>query len=532
MVVIPHGSSVQLHVSGLNPNVTFLVIQAHTLYTPLRLQTIFPMSTDTIRGSSVGMVATLKNGMTSAIWNISVADDSVKFNVSAMVMMQAYGNNAPVPGGCNQVFQLETDPNILLAPSGYDTDVWFQWASPPRTTGSPLVCDRSDRNFGDLTYDLYVGYVSGGSIGEEGLFDLLANLWSVETIEENAQKFISLQNDGVKKSRVLVTSQQSRGSVYLVIVRDNTHGTAASYVSSVTYACNFTAGECDLNLGALDITFMLVCGVLGVFLVFFGHQFLKTELAMFGFISVTLVAFLLLSLTNSMSETACLGIAAGLGIIGALLSVFVWWWLAFPSISVLLPGLTAGYIIACILFFTPFANISWWNASLNYGLVFACVALLYLVVLLCSPLTLNIVSCSLVGGFGIVMVAAIPLHSSLKLLFLNSVRHATVTEYTQVIIVSPFQTVDIVLTGVWAALLILGAAFQFYRQHGKPRFPTATRRRGIWQRRRRGQDSERPSTPMPDETAPLLGNQAHAPPPPYNASIQRPQRHDQLMPPR
>lgn len=35
------------------------------------------------------------------------------------------------------------------------------------------------------------------------------------------------------------------------------------------------------------------------------------------------------------------------------------------------------------------ANLSWWNTSVNYGLVFTCIALLFTVLLLCSPCTVS-----------------------------------------------------------------------------------------------------------------------------------------------
>ncbi|KAK7486380.1 hypothetical protein BaRGS_00022428, partial [Batillaria attramentaria] len=533
VVTIPASTSVQFSVTGLDPSVHFLLIQVHTLRVHLQLQTTFPLTQDTISGTSIGMVTVLDVGMVSASWNVSIADGSISGveNITAMVLVQKYGERAPIPGGCNQVFKLKMDPNILLSPvSDYQTNVLFQWASVggPRGNTSPPSCETGDST-SNLTYEVFVGYVADGSLEMEKLFDVLRDMPTAGAVEANAHKIVTLKNNGVKKSMVTVSSQRRQGAVYAVVVRDDALGTAASYVATVTYACNFTAGDCDEKMEPLDIIFTVVCGILGIFLLFCGHHFLKTEMAVFGFVAVTLVAFLLLSLPGTLSDTVGLAVAAALGIVGALLWVGLWWWLAFPSISVLLPGLTAGYLLACTLFFTPFANLSWWNTSLNYGLVFTCVALMFVVFLLCSPRTLNIVSCCLVGGFCIIMVPAIPLRSSMTLIVLNSVHHATIPDYiTTTVIVSPFQTNDIILAAVWVALVILGIAIQFYCQKGKPPFPSSHQGRRV--RRRRGQASERPSTPVPDETAPLLGDQAS--PANYQASVQgQPRRANEMSHP-
>lgn len=53
---------------------------------------------------------------------------------------------------------------------------------------------------------------------------------------------------------------------------------------------------------------------------------------------------------------ACLAIAAGIGVIGGVVWLLVWWKLTFPSLSVLVPGLCAGYLVSSIVFFTPFGR--------------------------------------------------------------------------------------------------------------------------------------------------------------------------------
>ena len=60
-------------------------------------------------------------------------------------------------------------------------------------------------------------------------------------------QILSIKNDGTQKSLTTVTSQRAQGAVYAVVVTDSGYGLAASYVSSITYGCNYTAGDCSLE---------------------------------------------------------------------------------------------------------------------------------------------------------------------------------------------------------------------------------------------------------------------------------------------
>ncbi|XP_076450225.1 transmembrane 7 superfamily member 3-like [Babylonia areolata] len=501
-------SLLDLTLTGVSPTSNFIIIQVHTQHAVLLLTQTSVPSGGRERGSSVGMVQ-MMNGPTSTVkWRVGVVGGSISeddFPVSVLAVVQEYAQNVPVPGGCNQVFALETDPNIQVTHADYHSQVWFQWANVGTPPGEvPPSCE-APVNVRHLRYEVYVAYTSENDGSVDGLFDTVRSLMSVEGTRKKAVKVSTIENDGTQKSLVKVTSQRGQGAVYGVVVTDTVSGGAAAYVAAVSYACNYTAGDCSLKHDAVEWVMVVVCGVAGLVLLTLGHNFLRTEMVVVGFLAVGVVSFILLSLAHSLSEAVRLGVAAGLGALGGVGWLLVWVFLAFPSISVLLPGLCAGFLVAGALFFTPFANMSWWASELNYGLVFVCFTLLFGVIFLCSPRTLNIVSCSLVGGYCVTMVPAIALRSSLRLIVLNVIHHASVSGYASIVVVPPFLINDIILAVLWAVLMVAGICWQFYRARGKPHFPEKDRLRRSSRRDHRV-GREHPVS-VDDERAPLLGNQ-------------------------
>ena len=98
----------------------------------------------------------------------------------------------PVPGGCNQVFDLEIDPNIRLTSFVYHTQVWFQWANVGgRRGGQPQSCEKKDV-VKRLSYEVYVGYVSENDDGMDALLEVVGSMMTVQQIQSNSQKVSQL----------------------------------------------------------------------------------------------------------------------------------------------------------------------------------------------------------------------------------------------------------------------------------------------------------------------------------------------------
>ena len=94
----------------------------------------------------------------------------------------------PVPGGCNQVFDLEIDPNIRLTSTEYHTQVWFQWANVGGRPGDPPRSCEQKSLINRLSYDVYVGYVLENDDRVSALFEVVQSMMTAEQVQSSAQK--------------------------------------------------------------------------------------------------------------------------------------------------------------------------------------------------------------------------------------------------------------------------------------------------------------------------------------------------------
>ncbi|RUS74156.1 hypothetical protein EGW08_018071 [Elysia chlorotica] len=133
-------------------------------------------------------------------------------------------------------------------------------------------------------------------------------------------------------------------------------------------------------------------------------------------------------------------------------------------------GLCSGYVVAAVVFFTPFGNISWWSVVSNYALCFICFDLIFTVLFMAFPKFLSILSCGIVGSMMVLWAVAIPLWASLEMIFLNAIYHQTEHNYSEVKVVYPLKTQDIVLYALWPTLTVLGMGLQFIRERDNAGF--------------------------------------------------------------
>lgn len=263
--------------------------------------------------------------------------------------------------------------------------------------------------------------------------------------------------------------------------------------------------------GAAWLGLCCVLGVVGVFLSFLGHRFFKTGLFLCAFLGFCIIYYSVLSLYSTQNYIVLLSVTVILSVVSATLWVVMYEFLGVATISVLLSGLLAGYLFSSIVFYTPFGNLSYWNRPFNYAMAFTCGVLAIPVFILAYTKTLNILSCSFVGSYLIVLVPDMFLSSGMKYVVLTSIRHSTDVGYVNVLNTAPFTIKEIILTCVWFLLFLLGAFIQFYLDWGRQDFPTSRRRCG---RRvependrvpaRYSVDPEEDSGEDPDERSPLL----------------------------
>lgn len=468
VVTIPANETTTAQLNVPIENISYLLIQFHTQSSNISLSTnsTFPYDA-TKRGTDVGILTLSQKLQTNFTWYIKV--DGFH-NATAVYYLDLHYADEPLPGGCNQVFNLPIDPSIVLKPSLHHTNVWFQLANMAVDQNQFLPSCESNMVLKNLTYDIYVYYLASRDLSQEEYFNGVQKMLKPSDILNYGQKVYSFSDGPTSKSTVAVTSQASLGAVYAVVVTRLDTGRMTAYITAVTYSCDFEKGDCIEAVTGWEIVLSVVFGSLGTLLLFFGHRFFKVTQVLVGFGFSSLLIYIVMSVQHTFEDSVKLPVALSLGIVGGCIWLAFWFLYPFPVMSVFLAGLLTGYLIASVLFLTPLANVTWWVTTFNYAMGFVCIILLFAVVLMAFTKLLSILSSAIMGSYLLLLSIAIPLKSSLRLLFLNSIYHQTEENYLWVRVIFPSHIEDIILFTLWPLLVILGVVFQWHREKGRPAF--------------------------------------------------------------
>ncbi|XP_046342110.2 transmembrane 7 superfamily member 3-like [Haliotis rufescens] len=482
-------------VGDIPSNFSVVLFQAHSQYENVSISSTQTFDeTVTIMGSHLGILTLLKVGDTSATMYLK---SDVNTSLSVLVSADLHTPSDPLPGGCNEIFKLENDPNIHLKTFKYSTQFQFQWANLGFVRqGQEDSCEDHQQQ---LSYDIYVFFLPEMDQSEDTFLANIRKMLNARVVMENGIKLMTITNTGSTKSVGSMSSAVGQGLVLTIVVTDTKAGTSAIYVPAHTYSCQFQDGSCSRSVDAVDVVIAIVSAICGLFLCFLGHRYIKTEFFLFGFLAFALISYVMITRLSELNSEAAVGASVAVGVVGGAMFLVFWYYCGLPVVSVLLVGLTAGYLVSSLLFFTPFGNLSYWHTTVTYGLTFTCGLLIMPVFLLCFTKTLNILSCTFVGSYLCVLCVDVFLWSSLKYIILNSVNHQTLPEYLNITNIFPFETNEVILTVLWAGLFIVGTVFQFYRERKKPPFPPCPAH--VKKARR----LERPLSHQPeDEQRPLL----------------------------
>lgn len=495
-VQISSNDTVELRVDSIPRDITHVVCQVHTHKDALTLS-LTPKATKGTHelGLDVGVAHVLVTGQKTVTWYLM---SNHGYDVEALVTVTLYQWTDPIPGGCNVEFNFENDPNFHLTFDSSKTLMLYQWSSHGRNRSvipNPNACEKLTR---PLRYDLYVYYLPGNDWTLQKYFDGIKKMMTVESILQYGRKITRLKDDKTSvRSKFTIASYTGQGSIYNIIVTDVAMGTTAraAYIPSTTYSCDLHNTDSCQAIGVGGKVLAVLGGAVGLFLLLLGHRYFKTSVFVTSFLAMGIISVILLERYTTQSIAVVLVLSAVLGVVLATGWLTFWWYHGIPSIPVLLNGLTAGYVISSIVFYTPLGNLDYWNRAFNYGMSFTVGVLIIPVILLFFTKTLSIVSCTFLGGYLVCVAVDVLLGSGFKYIILNSIRHAT-DDYLTVIVTGPYLTADIWLTALWAVLFVGGTVFQYYREWGKQDFPESTRKT---RRQSRPTDIE-------EERQSLLGN--------------------------
>ncbi|KAM4677774.1 transmembrane 7 superfamily member 3 [Discoglossus pictus] len=454
-------------------NVSFVVFQLHTHYQNVTVSfDKIPGINDSETGSDVGLVSILGPEQTNCTWYLESANTD---QLLATAVSIPYTERDPVPGGCSLESSLDIDPKVYLQYNLYETVITFAPANLGYARGaSPPVCDvgTGEQSRWRLNYEIYQYFLPENNLNETVLLTHLQKMSMVQQVTRNGGKVTTLTSND--RTTMSFSSIPGQGVIYNVIVRDPLLNTSAAYIPVHTYACSFTSTMDNCyTLGLVSTkVFFTIFSLLGLFICFFGHRFLKTEFFFMGFIITGFLFFILISRVTGLDYTQRLILMALFGIIGGLLFVAYWWRCGCVLLCVLISGLVLGFLVASVAFFTPLGDIAVFNSDTVFWLTFSCISLVIPVVLLIFvPKILNVLTCVIVGSYTVVLAIDSYLYTSLSYITLNVLKRALNNEFSTAYTSTPLQTNDFIIIALWAVLVVSGVTTQLWREKGLPAFP-------------------------------------------------------------
>ncbi|XP_019853587.1 PREDICTED: transmembrane 7 superfamily member 3-like [Amphimedon queenslandica] len=454
-------------------SVSGVIFQVHSQYDTIRLSTsaTFSYST-TVSGSDIGLWSP-SSDHTHTFYCIATS----VFNASTTAILAAATEikiNAPIPGGCNLVSPIDTDPNVVLNYTAYTTSLLFQDGNQGYNgSGPPPLCTDSSvspKHYGvsQLKYIIYRKMMRTRDYSQGTYFATLKNI-----IKSNSYKDLpSFSESATGIKNFTIDSFKGMGVVYVVMATSLTNGMSSVYVPSVTYACAFNShGLCDTSLSTTDIVVSVICGLIGLWLIFLSHRFFHVEVLLFSFISFTYCSYILTTALLHYSHTELVILAAAAGLCISLFIFIIWFFTGwFMPFMFIVNGAT-GFIIGAILLYTPIGSYEFFRIGYVYGLLLACFVVLLLIPAVIFPRPSNIFSSSLIGGYLVVYSIGIFEFSTLDQIVLKVVRVASVKDYLSFHQVYPFTLYDIILSCVWVVLLLLGIIIQCLLVRKRDPFP-------------------------------------------------------------
>jgi len=176
------------------------------------------------------------------------------------------------------------------------------------------------------------------------------------------------------------------------------------YTPHHTYACSLTnepgKQSCSDLIHPATVAIDVAIALTGLWLGVVGHRFFGTTTFLFGTITATFIAFTVLSVeTSHLSTSVRMGISIAAGLVGGLLWFLLWRRFNMNGGALVLMGLVMGFLLAALIFATPFGDIHAFTNGFNYSMAFACLAIIWPVVLLLKGRLLSIMSCAIVGSY-------------------------------------------------------------------------------------------------------------------------------------
>ncbi|XP_066146584.1 transmembrane 7 superfamily member 3-like isoform X2 [Euwallacea fornicatus] len=450
-----------INITNIHPNVSFMVIQIHTLTENLTLSYTDPIYVNSFTmGNHIGLV-----------WNDEIPKKYGKNTIEAVLYLfrqmpvlapvdvllsvKTYTKYDPVPGGCNLSFETEIAPYQKINLSAAVITITSQ---PPSVFGE--FCNRNT-----ITTEMYYLFLPENSYNSDEYFQSIEKMMIYENVIKYGIKV--RKGMGFTKFKQMYNKYTGTGRVFVVV--STYQGRNCVYVPIVSYGCNVNAWEEDC-LGSslywnITIAFYIICGLL---ICLGGHRFFKITLFIIGYTFGATIMFLLdQDFSGKGKETnACI-----VGLLFGIIWVFLWWKFGVLVLAVELTFMLAGVLVASTLLFARWGEIDIFTNDLNFWMLFASIMVVTHTPLLCLKPLYHIIALGLLGSYAFIVAINYYMGGSLHYILINTYRRLTVRNFGMAIVDPPYQRLEIYYTLLWAVIFGLGVYVQYRYSIGKPPFP-------------------------------------------------------------
>ncbi|XP_071809061.1 transmembrane 7 superfamily member 3-like [Asterias amurensis] len=473
---LPPQTNIRVRSDSISPSTTYILFTVQIPNIPL-LASLEPEPTldqsINTTSSSVGLVTIFgKHGVVGSWveWYLMLMfNDTAQIQLLAQpYLLQDKTNrsfSAPIPGACNQEFDLENDPNLHLSNTSAMNITLLEFA--PANVGTtrgedPPLCDSGEDSARfRLTYDLYILNFGSLQLDEDNLFTEMYKMSTVQNVLKNGQKIKSYT--GKDMTEFYQVNYRTRGAIYNLVVTDPKYDVQGVYVPSIIYSCDLKKDSIDCT-DDVDFGVILIAtftGLAGLVICMCGHRIFNYEIFFFGFVPFFIGSFMIIGALVPMTPFALSIVALCFGLVGGTIHFALWWRFGKYLWSMLLAGFNLGFLFSALVFFiTPLENLTTFHSNAVFGLSFVCGVLIVPVGFLFFPKMLSMVSTAVWGSYLVCTSISYFTTGILHYLIYNVLRRATMEKYALAYHAAEFEIIDYVLFTSWFISSVFGVVLQ------------------------------------------------------------------------
>jgi len=280
--------------SKLKKGDKFLVFEAHCRASVILMSFVADPSNDNyVNSTNPALIYNNDDTMVVSDPGVYILNTH-SYPVIVLAMVKAYTAEDPVPGKCNTKVGVQPKPYLTLDWTSAVIRLNFSKASLQGNECNDL------HSVDYKVYQMYLPRNGWGDVTRDEQFqDALGNFNEIDDIEKSGVLVSSLG----PINRLTFASYPPTGSLYAVIAHQG-NGTSM-YALGHTYGCTVDplTGICPDNTHSVTKVFYSISIFTGLIMAFAGHKFFMTSQFLFGYYVGSVVGYILLSNTFSLTFT-------------------------------------------------------------------------------------------------------------------------------------------------------------------------------------------------------------------------------------